>query len=200
MLPKNKISNLGNKPYLATLGFLGLLLVGVGILSAVLISNKVTDKGIEIVEISEEDETGEDIFVDVAGAVIQPGLYRLSSEGRVNDALAAAAGLTESADRDWFSKNINLAAKLTDGAKIYIPVKGAVDNSDGQVAGSSNVGSQININTASPALLDRLWGVGPATAEKIIDGRPYASVEELSSKKVVNSNVYEQIKDEVTVY
>ena len=69
----------------------------------------------------------------------------------------------------------------------------------GVVAGTQVVG-KININTASVSELDRLWGVGPATAEKIIGGRPYSSVEELLSKKAVKSNVYERIKDEVSVY
>ena len=73
------------------------------------------------------------------------------------------------------------------------------EGSSGVVAGTRVTG-KINVNIASATELDRLWGVGPATAEKIINGRPYSSVEELKTKKVLKSNVYERIKDEVSVY
>lgn len=201
-----RLTIIQEKPYLATLGLVGVFLVGVGILSAGMIANKVSDSGVEIMEMDEEKETGE-VFVDVGGAVMRPGLYKLSGGSRVNDALVAAGGLSEEADRDWFSQKVNLAAKLTDGAKLYIPFQGiesAVSSvvgvtSEGEVAGTA-VDSKINVNTASASELDGLWGVGPVTAEKIINGRPYASVEELKTRKILKSNVYERIKDEVSVY
>ena len=203
-----KIKVLQEKPYLATLVLAGVLFIGIGLLSAGMIANKASDSGVEIMEMDEEGESGE-VFVDVGGAVIKPGLYKLTGGARVNDALVAAEGLSEKADRDWFSKNINLAAKLTDGAKIYIPLKGVTQvvsqsvsagvSSGGEVAGIK-VGGKINVNAASASELDTLWGVGPVTAEKIINGRPYASVEELKTKKILKSNVYERIKDEVSVY
>lgn len=201
-----RLKILQEKPYLATLGLLGVFLIGVGVLSAGMIANKAGDEGVEIIEVGEENGTGE-IYVDVGGAVIKPGLYKLSEGARVNDALAAAGGLTEKADRDWFSQSVNLAAKLTDGAKIYIPLKGVkqvVSQPAGVTAGGEVVGTKvtakINVNTASASELDTLWGVGSVTAEKIINGRPYASVEELKARKILKSNVYEQIKDEISVY
>jgi len=174
-----RLKILQEKPYLITLGLAGIFLIGVGVMSAGMIANQAGDSGVEIMEMSEESEDGE-VFVDVGGAVIKPGLYKLSGEARVNDALVAAGGLTEEADRDWFSQNVNLAAKLTDGAKIYIPLKGVKSVVDqpvkvtggGEVAGTT-VASKINVNTASASELDRLWGVGPVTAEKIINGRPF---------------------------
>jgi len=197
-----RLKILQDKPYLITLGLAGVFLIGVGIVSAGMIANQAGDGGVEIMEISEEGENGE-VFVDVGGAVMQPGLYKLSGEGRINDALMAAGGLSQKADRDWFSKNINLAQKVSDGSKIYIVFKGenqvASGGSTGAVAGTA-VTRKINVNTASATELDKLWGVGPATAEKIINGRPYSSVEELKTKKILKSNVYERIKDEISVY
>jgi len=197
-----RLKILQEKPYLATLGLVGIFLIGVGVVSAGMIANQAGDGGVEIIEMDEEDEGGE-VFVDVGGAVMESGLYKLGGGARVNDALVAAGGLSEKADRDWFLKNINLAQKVSDGSKIYIVFKGESQSvgvvSGGQVAGTT-VTSKINVNIASATELDKLWGVGPATAEKIINGRPYSSVEELKTKKVLKSNVYERIKDEVSVY
>ena len=95
-----------------------------------------------------------------------------------------------------YTKNINLAAKLNDGAKIYIP---KIEEGDPQEITDMKT-SLININTASSETLDTLPGIGPATAAKIISNRPYKSLEELLDKKVVSLKVFEQIKDKITVY
>ena len=192
------IEELKAKPYWLTVGLAGILLLVVGLFSAMLISNKATDKGVEIVE--QEKEV--DVYVDVAGAVMKPGLYKLSLGARMNDALVAAGGLGEKADREWLNKNLNLAAKIVDGTKIYIPFSGEGNSNKDRPSYDKGLSltDKININTASSAELDTLWGVGPATAEKIISSRPYGSVEELLTKKVVKSNVYETIKEKVAVY
>ena len=134
---------------------------------------------------------------------MKPGVYELKGNARVNEALIAAGGLGEEADREWVEKNLNLAAKVTDGQKIYIPSEGETE----KVAPLQGKGTTlmtrldlVNINTASSAELDTLWGVGEATAKKIIDSRPYGAVEELLTKKAVKNNVYEAIKDSVSVY
>ena len=198
---------------MATIGLVGIFLVVVGVISVVAISSKIGGDGVEIVEIEDEEDSGE-IFVDVSGAVEEPGMYKLEAKARINDALVKAGGLSEKADRDWFEKNINLAAKLTDGMKIYIPARDEISGSTnfqapsskqtsskqvGEVAGVE-IGDKVNVNTASSAELDKLWGIGPATAEKVISGRPYGSVEELLTKKVLKSNVYERNKDKLAVY
>ena len=100
-------------------------------------------------------------------------------------------------------KNLNLAQKLVDGAKIYIPERGETDSNKDSPRSSlqgESLQGRININTAGSAELDTLYGVGPATAEKIIQNRPYGAVEELLSKKAVKSNVYESIKNQITVF
>ncbi|MFC1727446.1 helix-hairpin-helix domain-containing protein [Patescibacteria group bacterium] len=179
-----------------SLGFVGLVLVGIGTLSILLLQQK--EPEIEIIPL-EEANIASTLFVDLEGAVEKPGVYELSSDARINDLLIRAGGLSAEADRSWVEVNLNLAQKLADGVKIYIPRAGEAPG--GQVAGSStSVTDQININTASAAQLDTLWGIGPSRAQDIINGRPYQAVEDLSSQKVIPSNVYEKIKDQLAVY
>lgn len=153
-----------------------------------------------------------EIMVDVAGAVVKPGVYHLSSEARLQDALIAAGGLSGNADRAWVAKSLNLAAKLQDAAKIYIPnknenssIRQAEDKNQNYTGGSSGTGvinsnQQMNVNTANQSQLESLSGVGSVTAQKIIDGRPYSSIEELLSKKIVGKSVFGKIKDKLSVY
>jgi len=202
-VPKKKDASVGErveilkqKPWLVSVGLVGVLMVMGGIVSFMTMNDSLSGEGVEIMSVDELTEGEGEIYVDVGGAVIKPGMYQLEGGARVNDGLVVAGGLAGSADRDWVSKNLNLAMKLVDGQKLYIPQENEViSNGQGQT-----LSGLININSASVAELDRLWGVGEATAKKIIDGRPYGSVEELLTKKVVKTNVYEAIKDEVGVY
>lgn len=183
------------------IGLAGILLIGFG----VLVFFKAIQPQDKIEIISEEGEkTEQAIFCDIEGAVEKPGVYELISGSRLDDLLIKAGGLSAEADREWVEKNLNRAQKLADGAKIYIPLVGqsAKDigksvESGGQVAG---VITKININTASASELDKLWGIGAVRAQDIIDNRPYESVEELKTKKIIPSNVYEKIKDQISVF
>lgn len=139
------------------------------------------------------------LTVDVEGAVVQPGIYRLPAGSRVEDVLTAAGGLTAEADVFQVSRSVNRAARLSDGAKIYIPAMR--EETDGN-AGESDGGVLslgINVNTASASELDTLSGVGPVTAQKIIDGRPYMRLEELVEKKVMSTNLFGKLKDQLTL-
>ena len=142
------------------------------------------------------------INVDVEGAVVKPGVYKLNFSSIIQDALVSAGGLSGNADRNFVAKNINLASKLTDGAKIYIPKAGEAANSNNQsgVLGVREESSLININTASSESLDTLPGVGSVTAAKIINSRPYGTIDELLSKKVVSGSVFTKIKDKITAF
>lgn len=189
-------TTLTQKPYLITLALAGALILVSG-LAVAEIGFKTSREEIEIIEA--EPEPVIKILVDVGGAVSKPGIYELSSVARVNDALVAGGGLVAEADRDWVSQNLNLAAKLKDGDKVYVPWKGSIEDSPSLRKGESSLEERININTATLAELDQLWGVGPVTVQKIIDNRPYAKVEELLEKKIVKGNVYDAIKDKITV-
>lgn len=150
-----------------------------------------------------ERTKGEEIVVDVEGAVENPGIYRLSIDARQQDALIAAGGMSKSADRPLVAKTLNMAAKLSDGMKIYIPRMGEVPapvvNTAGQVVAGTSTSTGISINSASASELDSLPGVGPVTSDKIIKNRPYSSLEELTSKKAVTKATFEKIKDQISL-
>ena len=180
---------------------LGVVLLGLGVL--VFKANEITQEPeIEILG-SQTEEEGEAtiIIVEVAGEIIKPGVYELENESRINDLLTLAGGLSQKADRDWVAQNINLAQKLVDGAKIYIPEKNEIPSSKLQSPNNNQItNSKIKINTASQSELESLWGIGPVTAKKIIEERPFVRTDELLEKKIVKSNVWERIKDQITVY
>lgn len=181
------------------LGLVGLILVGIGTLSVLLLGQKET--AIEI--LPAEEKTSQTIFVDLQGAVEKPGVYELSGDSRLNDLLILAGGLSASADREWVERNLNLAQKLVDGGKLYVPRESerVKEQESEKVAGSSAVvAGRININSAPASELDSLWGIGEKRAQAIIDNRPYQSIEELLNRKIIPQNVYERIKDEISVY
>lgn len=135
-----------------------------------------------------------EIVIDVSGALVNPGVYRLPAESRVEDAITAAGGLSDEADGERLAQAVNRAAKLSDGAKIYIPKTG--DTVAGLHPASDN---SVSINAASQSELEALPGIGPATAKKIIAGRPYTSLEELVSKKAMGQALFEKLKDQLTL-
>lgn len=138
------------------------------------------------------------ITIEVAGAVHKPGVYALSVGSRVQDALLLAGDILPTADTVLVEKTVNKAAKLVDGQKIYIPKKG--DDSSASIGADTPNAKLININTGSQSELESLPGVGPATATKIITGRPYGSLEDLTAKKAVSASVFEKIKDVISLY
>ena len=184
------------------LGLIGLILIVYGLMSLVNSASKKSDLVIQ--SSSPSSNSASKIAVDIEGAVVNPGLYRLNEDARIQDLLILSNGLSKDADRDWVEKNLNLAAHLSDGSKIYIPRLGELQNEAKNLVqtGSStqNLGGLININTATVSQLDSLTGIGPVTADKIINNRPYRTVEELLSKKVLTSKVFSQIKDKLSVY
>ena len=118
-------------------------------------------------------------------------MYEIPQKSRIQDGLVAACGLSAKADRVWVyvAKNLNLAIKLTDGIRIYIPIVGEAVGNTSVLNASSGVvvGALINISTSSESQLESLPGIGPVTAQKIIAGRPYGSLNELLDKKIVGS-------------
>ncbi len=136
------------------------------------------------------------IVVDVEGAVEKPGVYKVAADSRMQDALIAAGGLGRGADRELVAKSLNLAAKLTDGMKVYVPFQGdkTVITDVRVMAGEQ---AAININSASSQELDGLPGIGEITADKIVSNRPYEKIEALVEKKIVGQKVFDQIKEKI---
>lgn len=183
-------------------GFLGLILLGYGLIG--LTGSKssddfVLDKSSQTN--SSSPDIGNKIVIDIEGAVVAAGVYELGSNSRMKDLLVKAGGLSKEADREWIAKNLNLASKLTDGGKIYIPFEGEQGMITTSVAGASTQSTGlININSASQSQLDSLPGVGPVTSNKIIQNRPYSTVDDLLKKKVVGNKVFSQIKDKISAF
>lgn len=143
-----------------------------------------------------------EVKVDVSGAVNFPGVYSLPQDSRVEDALKLAGGVTKEADPVYVSKTINLAQKVADGMKIYVPSTSETPLANTSSGQSTSVSGQvlININEANLTELDKLPGVGAVTAQKIIDNRPYSGIEELVTKKAVSRSVYEKIKAQISTW
>jgi competence protein ComEA len=111
-------------------------------------------------------------LVHVAGAVRHPGVYRLRDGDRVKDAVERAGGARAGADVNA----INLAAKVADGQQVVVPRRGAAapavaDAGAGEGAVGAATQPPVSLNSATAAQLDTLDGVGPATAQKILDWR-----------------------------
>jgi len=179
------------------LSLIGIVLIVGGIFASGLNSQKPT--GFPKESIVSDQKT---ISVDVSGAVQKPGVYRLNAGSRIEDAVTAAGGFNNTANQEYISKYLNLAQKLSDGTKVYVPAVGE-SGPTSQVGGTvSGVTTQakVNINTATQAELEALPGIGPVTASKIISDRPYQRVEELIEKKIVGKSVFEKIKDQIVVY
>ncbi len=180
-------------------GLIGLIFVGLGIF---LLGNRESPK-VEI--LTEKSPASSMISIDIEGAIQSPGVYQLSENARVNDLLIKAGGLSADADRDWVAKNLNLAQKLTDGSKVYVPKKGELTSAktgailNEQTIGiTANTGQEININSASLSELDGLWGIGKKRAADIINNRPYQTTEELVTRKIISQSIYERISNQIT--
>lgn len=138
--------------------------------------------------------------VCLAGEVKNPGMYTLTEEDRIADAVKAAGGFTDNADSDA----VNLAQKLEDEQYIYIPSKNGPksDYSDKQASASVFTGI-ININTASSEELQKLPGIGSAIAKRIIEYRTNAdgfkSTSEIMNVKGIGDSIYEKIRNNITV-
>jgi competence protein ComEA len=137
------------------------------------------------------------LYVHVAGAVREAGLYRLDAGDRVADAIARAGGFADDAARD----GVNLARPVADGEQIVVPVIGADPAGDSQ--SSSSGGGVIDLNTATREQLDTLPRVGPAMADRIIEWREtngrFTSVDDLRSVPGIGDKMLAALRDLVRV-
>lgn len=187
---------------------LGLILVAGGFLFFKKSFNTQSTK-VEILKSKGEVEELE-ITAEVAGAVINPGVYKLKMGSRIDDLLIVAGGFSGDADRVWAGKYLNRAAKLNDGQKIYIVSSSEHSESSSAKSGgdyqtiSSGILSDsnkiVNINSAGVSELDTLPGIGPTYAQKIVEHRPYSKPEDLVTSGAITQTLYEKIKNSVTVY
>jgi len=139
------------------------------------------------------------VVVDVVGAVRQPGLYRLEQGARIADAVARAGGATRKADL----AQVNLAAPLADGEQVVVPKRGLPGSAPPTGGGSGGAGgtptAPVQLSTATLEQLDTLPGVGPATAQKILDYRTkhgaFSSVDELDAVPGIGPKRLDELRD-----
>ena len=154
--------------------------------------------------------TAQEVVVYVCGAVRRPGVYHLASGARVADLLAAAGGAAAKAEL----QAVNLAAKLIDGQQVVVPERGAGGGAAaarrrlgrrrlGRRPGSGAAAAPVNLNAATAEELDALPGVGPATAQKIIDYRTanggFKSVDDLKNVAGIGDAKFATLQPLVTV-
>lgn len=150
-----------------------------------------------------------EIVIDVSGAVVTPGLYRLASGARIGDAIDAAGGFSPRVDAERVGRELNLAATLKDGAQVLVPSRddpgaggGPGASQGGGGAGGSGGAALVNLNTATEAELDALSGIGPVTAGKIIESRataPFKTVDELRERGLIGQKTFDKIRAQLTV-
>jgi competence protein ComEA len=121
------------------------------------------------------------LFVHVVGAVRRPGLYRLHDGARVADAVTRAGGVTSRAQLEL----LNLAARVADGEQVVVPRRGVGGAVAPGSSGAASSGGPVHLGAATLEQLDELPGVGPVTAQKILDYRQahgaFRSVDELDA-------------------
>ena len=141
------------------------------------------------------------LVVHVVGEVRRPGLYRLRDGSRIADAVRRAGGARHGADL----AALNLAAPLVDGVQVLVPsrtVETAMSPGAAAVGGAAPAASVVSLSSATVEELDELPGVGPITAQKIVDYRaehgPFASVDDLDAVPGIGPTRIEQLRDLVT--
>ena len=153
------------------------------------------------------------IRVDISGAVKNPGVYCLEQNSAVVDLVKKAGGLSTGVAAKYLAMRINLASILYDNSKIYIPfeedsicevikftlpkeVLNITEPKPPKESESEEIAC-ISINSASSEQLQSLTGVGPSTAQKIIDGRPYEKIEDILNVSGIGQATYGKFKDQI---
>lgn len=202
-------------PLLVAVGAIAVLVVAaVAIAAGVLQGSTSMDPAGVVVAVSLDADPSAEVVVEVAGAVVSPGVYRLPAGSRVGDALKAAGGYGPRVDAQRSTSELNLAAILEDGTRVMVPSRddppeadppsgsgSSGSSSDGPAGGNATDGL-LDLNIATQAELEALPGIGPVTATKIMDARaavPFTSVEDLRTRKLLGQKAFDALKALVTV-
>lgn len=149
------------------------------------------------------------LVVEIAGAVLHPGVFRMPLGSRIGDLIDAAGGYGPRLDAGRANRELNLAAKLADGDRVTVPSR---DETASSTSGTTGIGSDpggggsasavIDLNRASASELEALPGIGPVTAAKIIASREetaFIAVDDLRTRKLVGAKTFDKLKDLVEV-
>ncbi|MGI6423384.1 MAG: helix-hairpin-helix domain-containing protein [Candidatus Dojkabacteria bacterium] len=154
------------------------------------------------------------VRVDIAGAVQNPGVYCLEKDSAVVDAVQKAGGFTRQVAKKYVGMRVNLASLLVDNGKVYIPleqdsicqllefklpkeVEEIVQTKKTEQQTTDTPKECVNINSGSKSELETLPGVGPSTAQKIIDNRPYKALEDLLNVSGIGEVTYAKLKEKI---
>ena len=164
----------------------------------------------EVSEVPEVTQEPQEIFVDVCGAVNQPGVYEMSSDSRVFQAIEAAGGMREDAS----GISVNQAQPLCDGQQVYVPTVQEAEErkltpvvseiQDGQTGTEMDAGTGlVNLNTADIQTLKTLSGIGDSKAQAILAYREehggFSSIEEVMQVPGIKESIFSKIKDKIEV-
>jgi competence protein ComEA len=151
---------------------------------------------------AQKTEEIESQYIDIEGQVVNPGVYEIKRGDTLISVINLAGGYTEVADTNYVQMCLNLAEKMKDEQKIYVPAKdekfSCNDNALSEISLSKTSG-KISLNNATQEELESLSGIGPSTAEKIVDGRPYSKLEDLMNVKGIGEATFEKIKNDITL-
>lgn len=148
------------------------------------------------------------LVVEIAGAVVRPGVFRMAVGSRVGDLIDAAGGYGPRLDAARANRELNLAARLADGDRVTVPSRDEAASSTSVVAGGGSApgggpaSTLIDLNRATAGELEALPGIGPVTAAKIVTSReeaPFNTVDDLRTRKLVGAKTFDTLKDLVAV-
>jgi competence protein ComEA len=155
---------------------------------------------------SSSDVVGGVLVVEIVGAVVDPGVYRLPAGSRVGDLVAAAGGYGARVDTTRADRDLNQAALLHDGDQVRVPSRDdpeiAAGGSGGPASDAGTGDGLVDLNQATAAELDALPGIGPVTIEKIFAAReeaPFASVDDLRTRGLLGEKTFERIRESLVV-
>lgn len=144
--------------------------------------------------------SGAAYLVDVSGAVAQPGVYTISEESRLQDAILMAGGFRPEADQRFIHQEMNLASRLHDQQKIYVPLEGehipvSVDSNHSQLPGGNDpdTSGKLSLGTATAKQLEALEGIGEKRAASILAGYPYASEADFLERSGLSQNLAQEL-------
>ncbi len=157
-----------------------------------------TDKPITE-EIKDEEKPTNKVFIDIEGAVRNPGMYEVNEDIRLGEVIDIAGGLTHSNN-----KCINLAAKISDEQYIYIPKEEEMCGNEKSLSQNTDKKSDLlNINTATAEELQTLKGIGQTRAEDIVNYREekgnFSKIEDLKNVSGIGDVTFDKIKDQITI-
>jgi len=144
-------------------------------------------------------EKEESLYLEITGQVNSPGVYQVNRKMMVIELIELAGGLTSEADLHILHKDIQLSQTVENQTKVYIPALFEAKGGDSTTGNSSSISAKININSASAEELETLPDIGASTANKIIQARPFSSLDDLKNVPGIGEKTYNNIVSLISI-